>query len=86
MDAIYDPVRGSRGRTYVRRAALLDAPDLFDADFFGLNAREARALDPQHRLVLEVTWQALEHAKNRSAIALEQSRRSIFSASAARPT
>jgi len=45
----------------VERAALLDlAP--FDAEFFGLNAVEARNLHPQHRLALELSWQALEYA------------------------
>ncbi|WP_308405162.1 type I polyketide synthase [Streptomyces sp. B93] len=34
----------------------------FDADFFGVSGREADVLDPQHRLLLEVVWEALEHA------------------------
>ncbi|MGP3967557.1 type I polyketide synthase [Streptomyces sp. 6N223] len=34
----------------------------FDADFFGVSGREAEVLDPQHRLLLEVAWEALEHA------------------------
>lgn len=34
----------------------------WDAAFFGASPREARALDPQHRLLLEVSWEALEDA------------------------
>ncbi|KMQ51460.1 multi-domain non-ribosomal peptide synthetase [Chitinispirillum alkaliphilum] len=36
--------------------------DLFDAEFFGLNPKEAMVMDPQHRHFLEVAWEALEDA------------------------
>jgi acyl transferase domain-containing protein/acyl-CoA synthetase (AMP-forming)/AMP-acid ligase II len=62
MSAIYDPLRGTPGKSYTRRAALLDAPELFDAELFGLTPREARDLDPQHRLLLETSWEAFEHS------------------------
>ncbi len=46
-----------------RWAGLLTGPvDEFDAAFFGISPREAVALDPQHRLLLEVGWEALEDA------------------------
>ncbi|OJH33933.1 type I polyketide synthase [Cystobacter ferrugineus] len=47
---------------YVRRAALLDGVDRFDAGFFGFSPREAEILDPQHRLFLECAHEALERA------------------------
>jgi amino acid adenylation domain-containing protein/non-ribosomal peptide synthase protein (TIGR01720 family) len=34
----------------------------FDAEFFGVSPREAEDMDPQHRLLLETAWRALEHA------------------------
>ncbi len=47
---------------YVRRAALLDGIDEFDADFFGFTPQAARMTDPQHRLFLQCAWHALEDA------------------------
>ncbi|MFZ5526627.1 MAG: beta-ketoacyl synthase N-terminal-like domain-containing protein [Pseudomonadota bacterium] len=47
---------------YVRAWAGLEAPDGFDAAFFGYAPREAAVLDPQHRVFLETAWAALEDA------------------------
>jgi acyl transferase domain-containing protein len=51
-----------RHPNYVPGGSLLEDIELFDASFFGYNAREAEILDPQQRLFLEVTWHALEDA------------------------
>ena len=47
---------------YVRRAALMNGIDEFDADFFGFTPQAARMMDPQHRLFLQCAWHALEDA------------------------
>lgn len=47
---------------YVRRAALLDDIDQFDAGFFGISPEQADLLDPQHRLFFECAAHALEDA------------------------
>ena len=47
---------------HVFRGGFLDEIRDFDCAFFGLSPREAVALDPQHRLLLEVSREALEHA------------------------
>jgi acyl transferase domain-containing protein len=51
-----------RDPAYVRAAAILSDVEHFDAGFFGYTAREAQALDPQHRLFLETAWEATERA------------------------
>ena len=47
---------------YVKAASTLDDFDLFDANFFGVNPREAEYIDPQNRLFLECAWESLESA------------------------
>lgn len=45
----------------------LDDVTGFDATFFGISPREAVVMDPQHRLMLETTWRALEDGGIRAA-------------------
>ena len=47
---------------YVPARPVLAYVDQFDAAFFGLSPQDAAIMDPQHRLFLEVGWEALEHA------------------------
>src|SRR5437868_2002448 len=47
---------------YVRAQPALDGFDRFDAGFFGFSPQDAAIMDPQHRVFLEVGWEALEDA------------------------
>jgi amino acid adenylation domain-containing protein len=47
---------------YVKAGSVLEGIEFFDAEFFGFSPREAEMMDPQHRLFLETSWQALEDA------------------------
>ncbi|MCX4096802.1 type I polyketide synthase [Nocardia sp. alder85J] len=59
----YDPEPRTPGRSYTKRGAFMTTdPWEFDPDFFGISPREATVLDPQQRLMLEVTWEALDDA------------------------
>jgi polyketide synthase 5 len=56
------PGAGAPGRSVSRWGAFLDDQSGFDHRFFRVGEAEAVAMDPQHRLLLEVTWEAAEHS------------------------
>lgn len=59
------------------QAGFLEDIESFDASFFGLSESEARSMDPQQRILLEVAWHALEHA-GLPADRLEGTRAGVF--------
>lgn len=61
-DEYFDPEPGVPGRSVSRWGAFVDDVTGFDPDFFGINEREATAMDPQHRMLLETAWEAVEHS------------------------
>lgn len=62
VNAYYDADPDALGKMYTRQGGFLDRIDGFDAEFFGIAPREAQSMDPQQRLFLEVSWEALEDA------------------------
>ncbi|NYI04012.1 beta-ketoacyl synthase N-terminal-like domain-containing protein [Allostreptomyces psammosilenae] len=62
LEELFDPDPGAPGRTYSRHGGFVDGVRQFDPSPFGIPAQEALSIDPQHRMVLEVAWEALEHA------------------------
>ncbi len=62
MDLYHHPRKGMPGKSYTRRGAFISDLAGWDAAFFGATPQEALRLDPQHRQILELAWEALEEA------------------------
>src|ERR1700704_4851575 len=62
VERFYDAEPGIVGKSIARRGGFINGIDQFDPQFFGISPREAPYVDPQHRLLLETAWEAIEDA------------------------
>ncbi|NEO69631.1 type I polyketide synthase [Moorena sp. SIO3H5] len=77
VNAHYEPNPEIPGKAYTKQGGFIEQVDQFDPLFFGISPREAISLDPQYRLLLEVTWEALENA-GQTWTNLKNSKTSVF--------
>src|ERR1022692_922848 len=62
QDTLTHPNKAEPGTSYTFAAGSIGDVAGFDAAFFSISPREAEQMDPQQRVLLEMAWEAFEHA------------------------
>ena len=62
FEKAFHPSKGISGRHYVLHGSYLEEIDGFDYKFFGISEAEATSMDPQQRMLLQRTYDAIEDA------------------------
>ncbi|MFJ3741304.1 SDR family NAD(P)-dependent oxidoreductase [Streptomyces griseus] len=62
LDGLHDPERTRSRTSYISAGGFLHDADRFDAAFFGISPKEALAMDPQQRVLMETSWELFENA------------------------
>ncbi|MFC5743592.1 non-ribosomal peptide synthetase [Dyella tabacisoli] len=61
-EAFYSADPREKNKSVSKWGGFVDGVEFFDADFFGISAREAQVMDPQQRIMLEQAWACIEDA------------------------
>lgn len=77
IEDYYNPSYEAQGKITTKYGGFLNDIKGFDPEFFSITPVEAKELDPQQRMLLEVSWEALEHA-NMNIHVLEGSNTGVF--------
>jgi|GEM_PF-2677171 len=62
IEEIYNPSQGALGKSYTKQGAFMSEVNSFDYEFFGIPLSEAKIMDPQQRMLLEVAYEACHSA------------------------
>lgn len=77
VDGLHAAEPGTKGKILPIGGGFIRSLDQFDPKFFNISPKEAEYIDPQHRLVLECAWEALE-AANLDPTALRDSNGGVY--------